>query len=73
VSSPGFFVLLRLTDPVFTERLLAFLRSVGQTAEIVGPGEVEVTTAENDDARAELEIYVRVWRVLNVSAEVTVT
>lgn len=64
-------VLLQLSDPAATERLAAFLRSLGQTASILGPGRVELDVPDDDAAHAEVEIYLRVWRVLNPADEVT--
>jgi hypothetical protein len=66
-------MLLQLSDPAATERLAAFLRSLGQTAEIVGPDRVELDVPDDDGAHAELEIYLRVYRVLYPADEVTVT
>jgi hypothetical protein len=65
-------MLLQLSDPAATERLAAFLRSLGQTAEIVGHGRVELEVPDDEAARAEVEIYLRVWRVLNPTDEVTI-
>ena len=56
---------LRLSDPSYTDRLAHFLRSLGQTVLADGPTLLEVETP-----RSELEIYLRVWRVLYPDAEV---
>ena len=56
---------LRLSDPSYTDRLAHFLRSLGQTAIVAGPAQLEV-----DTRRSELVIYLRVWAVLYPDAEV---
>jgi hypothetical protein len=56
---------LRLSDPSYADRLAHFLRSLGQTVLADGPTQLRVETP-----RAELEIYLRVWRVLYPDAEV---
>jgi hypothetical protein len=56
---------LRLSDPSYTDRLAHFLRSLGQTATVAGPAQLEV-----DTRRSELVIYLRVWAVLYPDAEV---
>jgi hypothetical protein len=61
---------LRLTDPSYTDRLAHFLRSLGQTAIVAGPGQLEVDLPPTSDARVELTIYLRVWKVLYPDAEV---
>jgi hypothetical protein len=61
---------LRLNDPSYTDRLANFLRSLGQTAIVAGPGQLEVDLAASDDALVELGIYLRVWNVLYPEAEV---
>jgi hypothetical protein len=66
-------MLLQLSDPAATERLAAFLRSLGQTAEIVRDGRVELDVPDDEAAHAEVEIYLRVWRVLNPVDEVTIS
>jgi hypothetical protein len=66
-------MLLQLSDPAATERLAAFLRSLGQTAEIVDDGRVELDVPDDEAAHAEVEIYLRVWRVLNPVDEVTIS
>jgi hypothetical protein len=58
---------LLLRDAAYTERLAAFLRSVGQLPVVAAPDLLEV---EVDPA--ELDIYLRVWQVLHPDAEVTV-
>lgn len=61
---------LRLTDPSYTDRLATFLRSLGQTAIVAGPGQLEIDFPSTAAARVELRIYLRVWRVLYPDAEV---
>jgi hypothetical protein len=56
---------LRLSDPSYADRLAHFLRSLGQTVLEAGPTQLDVDTPET-----ELEIYLRVWRVLYPDAEV---
>jgi hypothetical protein len=63
---------LRLNDPGYTDRLANFLRSLGQTAIVAGPTQLEVDLAPGSSAREELEIYLRVWRVLYPDTEVQV-
>jgi hypothetical protein len=58
---------LLLRDAAYTERLAAFLRSVGQDPVVSEPDALDV---EVDPA--ELDVYLRVWRVLYPDAEVTV-
>jgi hypothetical protein len=60
-------MLLRLSDPSYTDRLAHFLRSLGQTTIVAGPNQLEVDTPET-----ELRIYLRVWAVLYPDAEVQV-
>ena len=62
---------LHLRDPSYTERLASFLASVGQSPVVGGDGSVELRSAvAEDEARIELEIYLRVWRVLYPDAVV---
>ena len=61
---------LRLTDPSYTDRLANFLRSLGQTAYVAGPGQLEIDAPATSSA--ELAIYLRVWTVLYPDAEVQV-
>lgn len=58
---------LRLRDAAYTERLAAFLRSVGQQPSVSAPDTLDV---EVDPI--ELDVYLRVWQVLHPDAEVTV-
>jgi hypothetical protein len=61
---------LRLADPSYTERLANFLRSLGQTAIIAGPTQLEIALPDTESAREELAIYLRVWQVLYPDTEV---
>lgn len=61
---------LLVRDPAYTERLASFLRSLGQAPSVSGPGQVELEPSETATDRAELEIYLRVWKVLYPDAEV---
>jgi hypothetical protein len=66
-------VILRLRDPSYTERLATFLESVGLTPVVREPGAVELAAAASRVPDAgELEIYLRVWRVLEPGADVAV-
>jgi fructoselysine-6-P-deglycase FrlB-like protein len=61
---------LRLNDPSYTDRLANFLRSLGQTAIVAGPGQLDVDLPPTSDALTELAIYLRVWQVLYPDTEV---
>jgi hypothetical protein len=61
---------LRLSDPSYTDRLANFLRSLGQTVLVYGPGQLDVDLETTGATRAELGIYLRVWTVLYPDAEV---
>jgi hypothetical protein len=61
---------LRLSEPGYTDRLATFLKSLRQTVWIDAPGELEVVLADSPTARTELEIYLRVWKVLYPAADV---
>ena len=63
---------LRLNDPGYTDRLANFLRSLGQAAIVAGPAQVDIDLPADASAHEELEIYLRVWRVLYPDAEVQV-
>ena len=63
---------LRLNDPGYTDRLANFLRSLGQAAIVAGPAQLDVDLPAGPSAREELEIYLRVWRVLYPDTEVQV-
>ncbi len=63
---------LLLRDPAYTDRLAAFLRSLGQTALVSGPDHVELVGPDTEVSRAEMQIYLRVWRVLYPEADVEV-
>jgi hypothetical protein len=61
---------LRLSDPGYTDRLATFLESLGQSVLVVAPGILDVDLACGSSARHELEIYLRVWKVLYPDASV---
>jgi fructoselysine-6-P-deglycase FrlB-like protein len=63
---------LRLNDPGYTDRLANFLRSLGQAVVVPGPGQLEIELPEGPSGRGEIEIYLRVWRVLYPETEVHV-
>jgi hypothetical protein len=65
-------MLLRLSDPSYTDRLATFLRSLGQTVLDAGPGCLEVAVDESSSGRDEVGIYLRVWSVLYPDADVQV-
>jgi hypothetical protein len=60
---------LRLSDPGYTDRLATFLRGLGQTVLVTAPGRLDVE-ARTLSAVGEIQIYVRVWKVLYPDAEV---
>jgi hypothetical protein len=55
---------LQLHDPSYTEELADFLASLGQAPVVAGPARVDLGNGD-EAARVELEIYLRVWRVLH--------
>ena len=61
---------LLLRDPTYTDRLAAFLTSVGMPALVAAPGRVDLDGSAGDSLGLELELYLRVWRVLYPDAEV---
>ena len=61
---------LLLRDPAYTDRLASFLRSLGQTPVVCAPDRVELAENGDETSRLEVEIYLRVWRVLHPDAEV---
>ena len=63
---------LSLSDPAYTDRLASFLRSLGQRPLVTGPDSLELEPEDDDESRVELEIYLRVWRVLYPDASVEV-
>ena len=58
---------LRLLDPAYTDRLAAYLRSLGQEPVVGAPDSVEL-----EAERAEIEVYLRVWKVLYPEADVEI-
>ena len=56
---------LLIHDPSYTDRLAAFLRSVGQQPRASGVGELEVDAPDE-----ELDAYLRVWKVMHPEAQV---
>jgi hypothetical protein len=62
-------VYLNLSDPAYTDRLAAFLASLGKTVRTTGPTSVAIEEALDD---FELALYLRVWHVLYPDTVVTV-
>jgi len=61
---------LFLRDPSYTDRLAAFLTSVGRHAVVSAPDRVDIDETGADSQHLELELYLRVWRVLYPDAYV---
>jgi hypothetical protein len=61
---------LFLRDPTYTDRLAAFLTSVGRRAVVGAPDRVDVVESADGSQRFELELYLRVWHVLYPDAAV---
>jgi hypothetical protein len=61
---------LFLHDPTYTDRLAAFLTSVGRRAVVGAPDRVDIDDATDDSQHLELELYLRVWSVLYPDADV---
>jgi len=61
---------LFLHDPTYTDRLAAFLTSVGRRAVVAAPDRVDLDDAPEDSQHLELKLYLRVWRVLYPDADV---
>jgi hypothetical protein len=61
---------LFLRDPAYTDRLAAFLTSVGRRAVVAAPDRVHLDETADDSLRLEVEMYLRVWRVIHPDADV---
>ena len=61
---------LSLRDPSYTDRLAAFLTSVGRHAVVSAPDRVDIDEHEDDLQRLEVEMYLRVWAVIHPDADV---
>ena len=61
---------LFLRDPEYTDRLAAFLTSVGRRAVVAAADRIDLDDGGDDSLGLELEMYLRVWRVLYPDADV---
>jgi hypothetical protein len=61
---------LYVRDPSYTDRLAAFLTSVGRRAVVAASDRVDVDDPAEDTQHLELELYLRVWSVLYPDADV---
>jgi hypothetical protein len=61
---------LIVPDPLYTDRLAAFLTSVGRHAVVGAPNRVDIDETPEDSENLELELYLRVWSVLYPDAAV---
>ena len=61
---------LLLRAPSYTDRLAAYLTSVGRHAVVGAPDRVDLEESPDDSQHLELELYLRVWRVLYPEADV---
>ena len=64
---------LLLRDPSYTDQLASFLTSVGRRAVVAAPDRVDLDENADDLERLEVEMYLRVWRVLHPEADVQLT
>jgi len=64
---------LFLRDPSYTDRLAAFLTSVGRRAVVGAPDRIDLAETPEDAQHLELELYLRVWSVLYPDAAVELT
>lgn len=62
-------VMLRPSDPAYSERLLAFMESLGVKGAVT---EEEAVALERDIPAPELSVYLRVWSVLYPEVTVSV-
>jgi hypothetical protein len=61
---------LFVRDPSYTDRLAAFLTSVGRRAVVGAPNRIDLDETPEDSQHLELELYLRVWSVLYPDADV---
>jgi hypothetical protein len=61
---------LLLRDPSYTDRLAAFLTSVGRRAVVGAPDRIDLDEPPEDSEHLELQLYLRVWSVLYPDADV---
>jgi hypothetical protein len=61
---------LLLRDPSYTDRLAAFLTSVGRRAVVGAPDRIDIDDSAGDSDQLELELYLRVWHVIYPDAAV---
>ena len=61
---------LFLRDPSYTDRLAAFLTSVGRRVVVGAPDRIDLDESPEDAQHLELELYLRVWSVLYPDADV---
>jgi hypothetical protein len=62
---------VRLSDPALRPDLLVYLRSAECVVEEIGPDELNVLVPRapsDDQARREVDIYVRAWQAMNPNA-----
>jgi hypothetical protein len=62
-----------LYDPAYTDRLAAFLTSVGRRAVVAAPDRVDIDETAEDSENLEVQLYLRVWSVLYPDAAVQLT
>jgi hypothetical protein len=62
-------MLLTLSDPSYTDRLISFFASLGRGVRAPEPGRLVL---DEELAETELAMYLRVWHVLHPEAVVTV-
>ena len=64
---------LLLRDPTYTDQLASFLTSVGRHAVVAAPDRVDLGENADDLEGLEVEMYLRVRRILHPDADVELT
>lgn len=62
-------MLLTISDPSYTDRLISFFASLGRAVRTAEPGRLVL---DEELAETELAMYLRVWHVLHPDAVVSV-
>jgi hypothetical protein len=61
---------LYLRESSYTDRLASFLTSLGQHPVVAAADRLDLGESSDEEVRMEVEIYLRVWRVLHPDSHV---